>query len=57
MGCWFVGFAVDYYFCEDPDRIGGLWMRREYPHQPVVGVGAVIVDCGKLVLVKRAAEP
>ena len=32
-------------------------MRREYPCQPVVGVGVVIVDCGKLVLVKRGAEP
>jgi ADP-ribose pyrophosphatase YjhB (NUDIX family) len=32
-------------------------MQREYPIQPVVGVGAVIVDCGRLVLVKRGAEP
>jgi 8-oxo-dGTP diphosphatase len=32
-------------------------MRREYPLQPVVGVVAVIVDCGRLVLVKRGAEP
>jgi len=32
-------------------------MRREYPRQPVVGVGAVIVDCGRVVLVKRGAEP
>ena len=32
-------------------------MRREYPSQPVVGVGAVIVDHGKLVLVKRGAKP
>ena len=32
-------------------------MRREYPLQPVVGVGAVIMECGKLVLVKRGAEP
>lgn len=32
-------------------------MRREYPLQPVVGVGAVIVDRGRLVLVKRGAEP
>jgi 8-oxo-dGTP diphosphatase len=32
-------------------------LRREYPLQPVVGVGAVIVDCGRLVLVKRGAEP
>jgi len=32
-------------------------MRRKYPRQPVVGVGVVIVDCGKLVLVRRGAEP
>ncbi|MGD9131275.1 MAG: NUDIX hydrolase [Candidatus Bathyarchaeota archaeon] len=32
-------------------------MRREYPSQPVVGVGVVIVDCGRLVLVRRGAEP
>jgi 8-oxo-dGTP diphosphatase len=32
-------------------------MNRKYPLQPVVGVGAVIVDCSKLVLVKRGAEP
>ena len=32
-------------------------MRREYPFQPVVGVGVVIVDCGRLVLVRRGAEP
>ena len=32
-------------------------MRRKYPLQPVVGVGAVIIDSGKLVLVKRGAEP
>jgi len=32
-------------------------LRRRYPSQPVVGVGAVIVDCGRLVLVRRGAEP
>ena len=32
-------------------------MRREYPSQPIVGVGAVIVQDGKLVLVKRGIEP
>ena len=39
------------------DSVGGLLLKREYPSGPVVGVGAVIVDCGKLVLVKRVAEP
>jgi 8-oxo-dGTP diphosphatase len=37
--------------------IGGLLLRREYPGQPVVGVGVVIIECGRLVLVKRGAEP
>ncbi len=32
-------------------------MRREYPSQPVVGVGAVILEDGKLVLVRRGVEP
>ena len=32
-------------------------MRREYPSQPIVGVSAVIVQDGKLVLVKRGVEP
>jgi len=32
-------------------------LRREYPWQPVVGVGVAIVDSGKVVLVKRGAEP
>ncbi len=30
---------------------------REYPSQPVVGVGAVIVREGKILLVKRGNEP
>jgi ADP-ribose pyrophosphatase YjhB (NUDIX family) len=32
-------------------------LRREYPSQPIVGVGVVIVADGKLVLVKRGVEP
>jgi ADP-ribose pyrophosphatase YjhB (NUDIX family) len=36
---------------------GGLLLRREYPRQPIVGVGVVIVESGMLVLVKRGAEP
>ena len=30
---------------------------RQYPERPIVGVGAVIVDAGKVVLVKRRYEP
>jgi 8-oxo-dGTP diphosphatase len=32
-------------------------LGREYPTQPIVGVGAVIVQDGKLVLIKRGVEP
>ncbi len=32
-------------------------MRREYPDRPVVGVGAVVVRAGAVLLVERAAEP
>jgi ADP-ribose pyrophosphatase YjhB (NUDIX family) len=30
---------------------------REYPDRPIVGVGAVVLDAGRVVLVKRANEP
>jgi 8-oxo-dGTP diphosphatase len=32
-------------------------MKRLYPDQPVVGIGVVIVDDGKMVLIKRGNEP
>lgn len=32
-------------------------MRREYPARPIVGVGAVIMHEGRLLLVKRGVEP
>jgi len=32
-------------------------LKREYPMRPIVGVGAVILQDGKLLLVKRKAEP
>jgi len=31
--------------------------RREYPDRPVVGVGAVVILDGKILLVKRGIEP
>ena len=37
--------------------VGGLFLRREYPNQPIVGVGVVVIDSGKLVLVRRGVEP
>jgi 8-oxo-dGTP diphosphatase len=32
-------------------------MQREYPETPLVGVGAVIVDAGRVLLVRRGTEP
>jgi len=32
-------------------------LRREYPKQPIVGIGAVIIDEGKMILVRRGVEP
>src|SRR5258707_5285317 len=30
---------------------------REYPDRPIVGVGAVIIDLGRVLLVKRGSPP
>ena len=32
-------------------------MQREYPEAPLVGVGAVVIDGGKVLLVQRGQEP
>ncbi|HEY1647099.1 MAG TPA: NUDIX hydrolase [Terracidiphilus sp.] len=32
-------------------------MRREFPSAPIVGVGAVIVENGRVLLVRRGREP
>jgi len=32
-------------------------LKREYPNQPIVGVGAVILSEGKILLVRRGVEP
>lgn len=32
-------------------------MKREYPEQPLVGVGAIIIENSRVVLVKRAHPP
>jgi len=31
--------------------------KREYPERPVVGVGAVILNAGQVLLVRRGSEP
>ena len=32
-------------------------MKRDYPEQPIIGVGAVVVRQGRVLLVRRATEP
>jgi 8-oxo-dGTP diphosphatase len=32
-------------------------MQREFPLSPIVGVGAVVVDRGRILLVRRGTEP
>jgi 8-oxo-dGTP diphosphatase len=32
-------------------------MKRAYPDHPIIGVGAVIIDGGRVLLVRRATEP
>jgi len=32
-------------------------MQREYPNQPLVGVGAVVVEDGRVLLIKRGKAP
>ncbi len=39
------------------NEIDGSIIKREYPDSPVVGVGAVIIKDGKVLIVKRGKEP
>lgn len=39
------------------NEIDGLIIKREYPDSPVVGVGAIIIKDGKVLIVKRGKEP
>jgi ADP-ribose pyrophosphatase YjhB (NUDIX family) len=32
-------------------------MQREYPETPLIGVGAILVDQGRVLLVRRGSEP
>jgi len=32
-------------------------MAREYPDRPVVGVGGVVIEDGRALLIKRGSEP
>ena len=40
----------------DTNEIGSE-MQREFPLAPLVGVGAVVVDAGRVLLVRRGREP
>lgn len=33
------------------------YLKREYPTRPIVGIGAVVICNGKILLVKRGSEP
>ena len=35
----------------------GRTIQREYPEAPIVGVGAVVVEAGRVLLVQRGREP
>jgi 8-oxo-dGTP diphosphatase len=35
----------------------GVAMQREFPEAPLVGVGAVVVDRGRVLIVRRGQEP
>lgn len=32
-------------------------MRREFPSAPIVAIGAIIVDAGRVLLIRRGSEP
>ena len=32
-------------------------MRRKYPRNPLVGVGGVVIDRGRALLIRRGSEP
>jgi 8-oxo-dGTP diphosphatase len=40
-----------------PVELLGEGMKREYPDTPLVGVGAIIIEQGRVVLVKRGHAP
>lgn len=42
---------------QTPIDQGGLLTQRQYPEQPLVGVGALIVASGRIVVIKRGHAP
>lgn len=35
----------------------GITMKREYPNSPLVGIGAIIIEAGRVLLIKRGQPP
>jgi len=38
-------------------RFPKVTLSREYPERPIVGVGGVIIDNGRALLIRRGSEP
>jgi len=38
-------------------RVSGFVMKREYPERPFVGVGAIIIEDGRVALIRRGRPP
>jgi ADP-ribose pyrophosphatase YjhB (NUDIX family) len=60
------GQSVLYLFADTPEKVQRVEMRederkdstqREYPRQPLVGVGALIIQNGRVALIKRGHAP
>ena len=41
----------------NPNLFGGILTERQYPKQPLVGVGALIIENRRVVLIKRGHAP
>ena len=40
-----------------PDQVVRIQMKREYPDRPIVGVGGVVVNRNRVLLIRRGSEP
>jgi ADP-ribose pyrophosphatase YjhB (NUDIX family) len=52
----FVQKAAAANYCREVSKLRS-WMQREFPSSPLVGVGAVVVDRDRVVLIRRGTEP
>ena len=60
----FCGVKIEQFFSavmnteeNPPQAVPPKSTKREYPDRPIVGVGAVIIDQGRVLLVKRGSPP